>query len=128
MLSSALSAHAQTQCSYPFVDVYEDSGTYTGQCQNGEAHGVGTVVYDNGDRYEGEFQHGKKHGQGTIVLAEGGGYEGEYQYGKPHGQGTFVWASGNRYEGEYQHDKRWNGTYYFSDGGTCEFRNGQKRC
>ena len=43
VLSSVLSAHAQAQCSYPFVDVYEDSGTYTGQCQNGEAHGGGVV-------------------------------------------------------------------------------------
>ena len=104
-LSSVLSAHAQTQCSYRFVGVYEDSGTYTGQCQNGEAHGVGKVVYDNGDRHEGEYQNGKEHGQGT-----------------------YVWASGNRYEGEYQHDKPWNGTVYWSSGGTCEIRNGQQMC
>ena len=105
VLSSVLSAHAQTPCSYPFVDVDGDSGPYTGQCQNGEAHGVGTVVYDNGDRHEGEYQNGKEHGQGTHVY-----------------------ANGNRYEGEYQHDKPWNGTVYWSSGGTCEIRNGQQMC
>ncbi|MFB3114751.1 MAG: hypothetical protein ACE1ZW_02085, partial [Nitrospirales bacterium] len=73
-LSSVLSAHAQTQCSYRFVGVYEDSGTYTGQCQNGEAYGVGTVVYDDDVRYEGEFQHGEYHGQGTYVDANGNRY------------------------------------------------------
>ena len=104
VLSSVFPAHAQTQCSYTFVDVEGDSGPYTGQCQNGEAHGVGTVVYDNGDRYEGEFQHGLNHGQGTFVVADGGRYEGAWQHGKPT-----------------------NGTLYFS-GGTCEFRNGQKVC
>ncbi len=127
-LSSVLSAHAQTQCSYTFVDVYEKSGTYTGQCQNGKAHGMGMVVYDNGDRYVGEFQHGKRHGHSTVVWATGSRYEGEYQHGKKHGQGTKVGADGDRYEGAWQHGKPWNGTKYFSSGETCEYRNGQIRC
>jgi len=151
-LSSVLPGNAQTQCSYLFVDVYEDPGTYTGQCQNGRAHGVGTVDYDNGDRYEGEFQHGKRHGQGTLDWVSGSRYEGEFQHGKRHGQGTFFYAivgfryegawqhgkkhgqgtlffkRGNRYEGEWQHGKPTNGTEYLSSGETCEYKNGQKMC
>ena len=73
---------------------------YTGQIQDGQMHGQGTLVYPNGERYEGQWNFGKRHGFGTYYYADGGRYEGEWVDDKIHGKGKSVYANGNVYEGE----------------------------
>ena len=82
--------------------------TWTGDCVDGKASGVGHGVWQGSygeETYEGGMRAGKMHGQGSYTTAEGHRYEGEWRGRELHGRGTFTWADGSYYEGEWRHDQ-----------------------
>ena len=79
---------------------------YTGEIENGQMHGRGTLVYPNREKYGGEWVFGKRHGNGQYTYSDGSKYEGEYQDGLKHGQGTRTSPDGVRYEEEWRAGKR----------------------
>ena len=38
---------------------WPDGAKYTGEWENGERNGHGTMTYENGDKYEGEWKSGQ---------------------------------------------------------------------
>lgn len=73
---------------------------YTGQIQDGQMHGQGTLEYPNGERYDGQWHFGKREGYGVYYYLDGGRYEGEWVDDKIHGQGKSFYANGNVYDGQ----------------------------
>jgi hypothetical protein len=68
----------------------EISGTYTGDCKKGLAHGKG--IAQGIDRYEGQFNKGLPDGTGTYKWANGVYYTGEWNDGLMEGNGKMVYA------------------------------------
>ena len=110
---------------YQIKCVVEDSDigdSYSGDCQNGKAHGFG--VAKGRDTYRGNFIDGKTHGHGVYTWDSGSRYEGDRYEGnmvnsKITGQGTYYHDNGDRYEGSFVNGKRTGqGTYYYSNGDT----------
>lgn len=89
----------------PFPQAGE-SITWSGQCKNGTADGVGVLEwYIDGkatDRYEGKLSEGWAEGQGTLKRAEGGRYAGEWKHSLQDGNGRFDAADGSSYEGQWK--------------------------
>jgi hypothetical protein len=82
------------------------SGSYSGGCKKGLAHGNG--IAQGKDRYEGQFIKGVPDGRGTYTWADGAFYEGQWRNGLKDGKGRLVigdsiltgfWRD-NRYMGE----------------------------
>ncbi len=63
-------------------------GTYTGDCKNGKAEGVGKAVGTN--TYEGEFKLGYPDGVGMYTDVKGNSYKGSFKKGKREGDGVAV--------------------------------------
>ncbi len=98
-----------------------ESATWSGQCVDGKAAGVGRLVWlgSYGTHvFEGPMRDGKRHGPGTYTWAEGDRYEGSFRDDKRQGQGTYTWADGSRYEGAWRDGKPhgW-GTLFFPNTG-----------
>lgn len=64
------------------------SGTYTGKCKNGLAHGKG--IAQGIDYYEGNFSKGLPSGKGIYRWKDGSYYDGEWESGKKEGKGRLV--------------------------------------
>ena len=143
---------------YQLKCVVEDSDigdSYSGDCQNGKAHGFGVAkgrdtyrgnfidgkthghgvyTWDSGSRYEGNWVNGKRTGHGVHTWANGDRYEGNFVNGKRTGQGVYTWGSGSRYEGDryegnWVNDKRTgHGVYTWANGDRYEgsFVNGKR--
>ena len=87
ILSIGFNAYAQTaDC---IVNKASISGSYTGDCKKGLAHGKG--IAQGIDRYEGQFIKGLPNGTGTYRWASGIYYEGEWKDGLREGQGKMVY-------------------------------------
>jgi hypothetical protein len=87
ILSIGCNVFAQTtEC---IVNKSSISGTYTGDCKKGLAHGKG--VAQGIDRYEGQFIKGLPNGTGTYRWASGIYYEGEWKDGLREGEGKMVY-------------------------------------
>jgi hypothetical protein len=92
----------QTECRVMLPAI---SGTYTGECKKGLAHGKG--IAQGIDRYEGNFFKGLPEGEGTYKWANGSNYEGEWKNGMRNGKGKLVsrdsvvagFWKGDRYQG-----------------------------
>jgi hypothetical protein len=65
------------------------TGTYSGECKNGLAHGKGTAA--GKDRYEGEFNRGLPHGKGKYEWSDGKVYQGEWTKGTMDGKGEMTY-------------------------------------
>jgi len=76
-------------------------GTYTGELENGEPNGRGSMAMNNGDRYEGDFLDGRFHGTGTYTWVSGDRYEGGFSDGELHGSGTYTAADGTIISGRW---------------------------
>jgi hypothetical protein len=77
----------QSDCKVTIADI---SGSYSGGCKNGLAHGKG--VAQGTDRYEGQFIKGMPDGKGTYRWAEGTYYEGQWKNGMREGMGKMVYS------------------------------------
>ena len=75
---------------------------YVGELADGWAEGEGTYISDNGTRYRGQWVRSKQTGQGQIINPDGSSYQGEWLNGRPHGVGTYRAANGEITEGEWE--------------------------
>ncbi|RYY48330.1 MAG: hypothetical protein EOO06_10575 [Chitinophagaceae bacterium] len=85
MLSAVVlmsTAEAQSNCK---VSVDALTGTYTGDCSDGKAHGTGKAV--GLDSYEGQFKNGFPEGTGTYTWADKSTYTGTFKKGLMDGKG-----------------------------------------
>jgi hypothetical protein len=81
-------ADAQDQCE---VKLKEISGTYTGECSNGKAHGAGKA---NGiDEYQGQFKNGYPEGKGMYTWKDGHYFIGYFKKGRKEGKGDMYYES-----------------------------------
>ncbi len=87
-------------------------GTYTGECKNGKANGIGKAIGTN--TYDGEFKNGLPEGKGKYTWSNGEYYYGGWKKGLKDGKGelhrfengketliTGYWKKDN-YRGEYE--------------------------
>jgi hypothetical protein len=65
------------------------SGSYSGGCKKGLAHGKGLA--QGVDRYEGQFTKGMPDGKGTYTWANGSVYIGEWLNGLKEGKGKMTY-------------------------------------
>ena len=77
----------QTGCEVKVADL---SGSYSGGCKNGLAHGKG--IAQGTDHYEGQFSKGMPDGKGTYTWSDGIYYEGQWRDGKREGEGKMVYS------------------------------------
>lgn len=91
----------------------DEGGSYlwAGGWIDGHPEGEGTITYFADDKYkrksfEGEMKDGFK-AKGKLIYTDGGYYEG-----------TFTRDSESNFE---------DGTYHYSDGGKCEYKNGERQ-
>lgn len=85
---------------------YGESISWSGHCQDGFAHGPGTIAWfldgqANG-RFEGALANGRIDGEGTAYYPSGSRYAGTFEGGQPNGSGTFYFADGRRFVGVWQ--------------------------
>ena len=105
---------------YQLKCVVEDSDigdSYSGDCQNGKAHGFG--VAKGRDTYRGNFIDGKTHGHGVYTW-DSGRYEGNWVNGKRTGHGVYTWDSGSRYEGNFNGKRTGHGVQTWANGSRYE--------
>jgi hypothetical protein len=86
ILFSGSLLYAQEECK---VLMPEISGSYTGKCKKGLAHGKGLAV--GTDTYEGRFSKGLPDGTGKYTWADGRVYEGSWSEGMREGKGTMIY-------------------------------------
>lgn len=80
--------YAQEECK---VLLPEISGSYTGKCKKGLAHGKGLAV--GTDTYEGRFLKGLPDGDGKYTWADGRVYEGSWTEGMRDGKGIMTYPT-----------------------------------
>ena len=78
------------------------SGSYSGGCKNGLAHGKGKA--QGTDSYEGQFIKGLPSGSGTYIWENGSYYEGQWKNGMREGIGKMV-LSDSITAGYWKNDK-----------------------
>ncbi len=86
ILLSGSIIYAQDDCK---VLIPELSGTYTGGCKKGLAHGKGLAM--GIDSYEGRFTKGLPNGLGKYTWEDGTRYEGYWSKGVRDGKGTMTY-------------------------------------
>ena len=86
ILFSGSIIYAQNDCK---VLIPELSGSYTGKCKKGLAHGKGLAV--GTDTYEGRFNKGLPNGSGKYTWEDGRVYDGAWSGGKREGKGTMFY-------------------------------------
>lgn len=82
--------------------VWPDGARYTGNFKDGVQSGLGVMESKDGTRYIGEFKDGEQTGLGTIIFPDGLKYSGEVRNGWPEGQGTLLSPNGAKYAGGYK--------------------------
>lgn len=82
-----------------------ESGSYTGEIQNGIPHGVGTITWPDGTTYTGEWREGKMEGGGEITWPSGATYEGDWHQGMMHGTGTLIQPGGEVLQGTWEYGR-----------------------
>ena len=85
LISGSYGFAQETGCK---VKLFEISGSYTGDCKKGLAHGHGIAT--GIDQYEGDFFKGFPEGHGKYKWANGSWYDGEWKNGMRNGEGKFV--------------------------------------
>lgn len=85
VLASLFSTYVFGQNSECAVLLESISGSYSGECKKGKAHGEGKS--EGKDIYAGDFKKGFPHGTGLYTWRNGKSYEGKFFQGKKHGKG-----------------------------------------
>jgi|PlaIllAssembly_1097288.scaffolds.fasta_scaffold467121_1 hypothetical protein len=85
LISGIYGSAQETGCK---VKILEISGSYSGECKKGLAHGHGIAT--GIDQYEGDFFKGIPEGRGKYKWANGSWYDGEWKNGMRNGEGKFV--------------------------------------
>lgn len=88
LLFSGSMIHAQNECRVLLPGI---SGSYTGRCKKGLAHGKGVAT--GVDSYEGHFSRGLPNGSGRYRWADGTVYQGEWLKGARNGKGTMTYPT-----------------------------------
>jgi len=88
ILFSGSMLYAQGECK---VLMSQISGSYTGKCKKGLAHGKGLAV--GTDTYEGRFLKGLPNGDGKYTWGDGRIYEGSWLEGMKDGKGTMTYPT-----------------------------------
>ena len=121
---------------YVFDHYFEpsESVTWTGECSNGFASGMGTESWVGGGYGEsvatGRLQDGKRYGHWVERIADGSVFEGPYVNDRRHGRGVIRLASGNVWEGPYVDGKmhgRWVGRLANGDVKELTYVNGEQQ-
>ncbi len=81
---SGISVHAQQNTCKVLMESI--SASYSGNCKNGLANGMG--IAQGIDHYQGQFSKGLPNGQGIYTWADGSYYEGQWKAGMKEGKGT----------------------------------------
>ena len=90
---------------------------YAGEMHSGFMNGKGKFTFANGDIFEGLFKNGSLNGKGTAIWFNKNRYDGDWKDGFPSGEGTYAWASGNRYSGHWERGKQnGDGDFKFANG------------
>ncbi len=93
-----------------------ETGTYTGETNFGYFFGNGVFLFKTGTEYSGEWEDNQLSGLGTLNVPSEGVYEGNFINSQKSGQGVFSWEDGSVYEGEWKNDKmHGQGVYTSSD-------------
>lgn len=87
------------------VSLPQISGTYSGECKKGLAHGKGAA--QGVDSYEGQFVKGMPEGDGVYTWADGTVYDGQWKKGMREGKGKMTYTDSvvtgywkeNKYQG-----------------------------
>jgi len=102
-----LGSNAYAQQSDCKVTLPGISGSYSGDCKNGLAHGKG--IAQGIDHYEGQFIRGMPSGRGIYTWVNGTYYDGEWNNGLKEGKGKMVYkdsvVTGYWKEDKYQGKK-----------------------
>jgi hypothetical protein len=99
LLSGSFTFAQQSNCKVNLANI---SGTYTGSCKNGLAHGKGKA--QGVDSYEGQFIKGFPSGNGTYRWSNGSYYEGQWRNGLREGIGKMVYKDSVA-DGYWENDK-----------------------
>jgi len=100
---------ADSTCINPIMGQY----TYTGPIDSvGRPHGKGLAKFPQGDTYDGFFSHGDFDGKCIYFNAETGDrFEGTYRNNKRY-EGTYVWSEGPYFTGYFKDNNLFKGTLY----------------
>ncbi|KAF0198961.1 MAG: hypothetical protein FD166_952 [Bacteroidetes bacterium] len=96
-------SHGQENCRVLKTGI---SGSYTGDCKKGLAHGQGIAA--GTDSYEGQFRKGLPDGTGTYNWSTGEVYTGQWKEGKRNGIGKFIYTVDEKdtiLDGQWINDK-----------------------
>ncbi|XP_059895019.1 MORN repeat-containing protein 2 isoform X1 [Gadus macrocephalus] len=74
---------------------------YTGEWQEDQMNGRGTVAYPSGAIYEGELKDNRYHGRGTYTFPDGSKYTGAFFDNRLEGEGTFTCPKGLVWTGDF---------------------------
>lgn len=75
------------------VLMQEIQGTYSGECKNGKANGMGKSI--GTDQYDGNFKNGYPDGEGTYTWKDGHYFTGIFKKGEMNGKGTMIYKLQN---------------------------------
>lgn len=82
-----------------------DSVSWSGDCSNGIAFGVGVLQWHSNGQFHSQFNgsllDGKMTGKGVYKWTSGNQYEGDFIDGKVTGKGAYRWTNGDVYEGDF---------------------------
>lgn len=87
---SAFNAISQDDCTVLMANI---SGTYSGKCKKGLAHGKGRAA--GVDIYVGKFKRGLPNGYGECFYSDGRIYKGFWKNGMKHGNGMLIFPCVN---------------------------------
>ena len=83
---------------------YGIASNYTGQFNNGEMSGLGTIVYYNKRQFTGILEKFIPNGQGTMIYPDNSKHVGEWKNGKKHGVGTYT-ENGQTTQGRWENNR-----------------------
>jgi hypothetical protein len=102
----------------PCKITYQNGRVYTGEIEQRQPHGKGTMRFPNGDVYSGKFDTGEMvDSSGKMTYANGDVYQGFFKRNERRGEGTFTYSNGDKFTGVYINDlAEGQGKLVFADG------------